>query len=52
MHENTELDHLPSLVIESIIVMYRLIFAWLSFSRPFGINSALNPGSMEKTYTT
>lgn len=41
---------LPSSVIESIMVMYRLIFAWLSFSRPFGINSALNPGSIEKTY--
>ena len=33
------------------MVMYRLIFAELSFSRPFGINSALNPGSIEKTYT-
>uniref|UniRef100_A0A0A9E176 Uncharacterized protein n=1 Tax=Arundo donax TaxID=35708 RepID=A0A0A9E176_ARUDO len=37
-------------VMESIIVMYRLILAWLSFSCPFGINSALNPGSIEKTW--
>mmetsp|Transcript_12342 Transcript_12342/g.39116 ORF Transcript_12342/g.39116 Transcript_12342/m.39116 type:complete len:220 (-) Transcript_12342:1123-1782(-) len=33
-------------VMESMMHIYRLIFAWLSFSRPLGMRSELKPGIM------